>query len=111
MKNRLVNNETHRCCTPRRHSKSLDQTYESSPEHTHVRIEKLHFLQQLAFPSRWRTPHSVYSLGLSHEFGFGFGSHGQWIVDHGYESEKCGGRVGGGRVGGGSPLTLPWKKN
>jgi len=35
-------------------------------------------------------------LGLSHEFGSGFGAHGQWVVDHRYESEERGGRVGGG---------------
>jgi len=38
---------------------------------------------------------SVYSLSLSHNFGFGFGAHSQWVVNHGYVSEKRGGRVGG----------------
>ncbi|KAK7378286.1 hypothetical protein VNO80_03725 [Phaseolus coccineus] len=82
---------------------SLSIKRESLLEHTHVRTGKPRSLQRLAFPSRWRTPHSaptslasVYSLGLSHEFGYGFGARGQWVIDHRYESEERGGRVSEG---------------
>jgi len=41
------------------HNSISHQTCESSPEHTHVRTGKPRFLQRLASPSRWRTPHSA----------------------------------------------------
>lgn len=56
------------------------------------REDEVHYHQQARFVLGRR---SVNALGLSHEFGSRLRAHRQWVVDHGYESEKRGGGVGG----------------
>jgi len=92
-------------CEPKKPASSYDWHFPHGGEHRippqqaqRAAIElpfrelQVHYHQQGRF-LLGRRP--VYSLGLSHEFGSGFGAHCQWVVDHRYESEKRGGRVGG----------------